>query len=249
MPLLTLLGDLISEILAYMNDSDLCNLRLVSTSFLRRADADDLWKSRFCKVFGPIGSNANGDWKARYIYCVARSWDPEFRCDGVTLKNFNRRAIHSDDEGWESVQIRKGLTTGKHYFEVKTSGRLTFGIASKDFSFNSEKNMGGENVISYGYASNGNYARPNERWKVQVAEKFKKKDDTIGMLVDLDNHVLTFWKGHVKQPNVLEIEKRYRMKKWYVTATMFDDSSTTIELTPNTKPPTEMMIVEDHVRR
>jgi len=236
MPLGALPHDLLLVICSYLGDNDVCNFRLVNRFFKEIFESQPFWMQRFFKTFGILDASVS-DWKRFYTQTAERSWDPIYKCDQVVLTNLNRKATHSDDEGWESVQIRKGISSGKHYYEVKTTGRLTFGIASKDFSFNSEKNMGGENVISYGYASNGNYARPNERWKVQVAQKFRKKGDVIGMLVDLDGQCISFWKGGKKQKAKLEIEKRYRVQRWYITATMFDDSKTTIELTPSTIPP------------
>jgi hypothetical protein len=47
---------------------------------------------------------------------------------------------------------------------------------------------------SYGYASNGNYALGKEVWDRSVAAHWGTTD-TIGMLVDLDDLSLTFWKG------------------------------------------------------
>jgi hypothetical protein len=49
-------------------------------------------------------------------------------------------------------------------------------------------------ILSYGYASNGNFARPNDQWMNAEAEEFSSAD-VIGILLDLEEHKLTFWKG------------------------------------------------------
>jgi hypothetical protein len=204
-------------------------------------DNERFWKRRFLDVYGvdkkELGYKPK-NWKQLYIGNTILSWDPYHKCDEITLSNFNKTGSHSTDSNWESVQLRKGFSKGRHYYEVEIQGRLTVGIATRDFPFNAAKNIGGENIIAFGYASNGNYARPNERWRVQVAERWQDKD-RIGILIDLDANVITFWRAGVKQTEQLVIDKRYRGLKWFLTATLFDDPNTRITVLDKTEPPEE----------
>jgi len=241
LPLETLASDVLFSIFSYLEDKSLCSLNRVSRFFHTAVDNERFWKRRFLDVYGvdkkELGYKPR-NWKQLYISNTILSWDPYHKCDEITLLNLNKTGSHSPDTNWESVQLRKGIVKGRHYYEVETQGRLTVGIATRDFPFNAAKNIGGENIIAFGYASNGNYARPNERWRVQVAERWQDKE-RIGILVDLDASVITFWRGGVKQTEQLLIDKRYRGLKWFLTATLFDDPNTKITILDKTEPPEE----------
>jgi hypothetical protein len=241
LPLETLASDVLFSIFSYLEDRHLCSLNQVSRFFHTAVDNERFWKRRFLDVYGvdkkELGYKPR-NWKQLYISHTVLSWDPYHKCDEIILSNFNKTASHSVDTNWESIQLRKGISKGRAYYEVETQGRLTVGIATRDFPFNAAKNIGGENIIAFGYASNGNYARPNERWKVQVAERWQEKE-RLGILVDLEANVITFWRGGVKQNETLVIEKRYRGLKWFLTATLFDDPNTKITILEKTEPPEE----------
>jgi hypothetical protein len=241
LPLETLASDVLFSIFSYLEDQSLCSLNRVSRFFHNAVDNERFWKRRFLDVYGvdkkELGYKPR-NWKQLYISNTILSWDPYHKCDEIILSNFNKTGSHSPDSNWESIQLRKGLTKGRQYYEVETQGRLTLGIATRDFPFNAAKNIGGENIIAFGYASNGNYARPNERWRVQVAERWQDKD-RIGILIDLDANAITFWRGGVKQTETLAIDKRYRGLKWFLTATLFDDPNTRVTVLDKTEPPEE----------
>lgn len=241
LPLETLASDVLFSIFSYLEDQSLCSLNRVNRFFHNAVANERFWKRRFLDVYGvdkkELGYKPR-NWKQLYISNTVLSWDPYNKCDEIILSNFNKTASHSPDTNWESVQLRKGISKGSAYYELETQGRLTLGIATRDFPFNSAKNIGGENIIAFGYASNGNYARPNERWRVQVAERWQEKE-RIGILIDLDANVITFWKGGVKQAETLQIDKRYRGLKWFLTVTLFDDPNTRVTVLDKVEPPEE----------
>eukprot|EP01114_Cavostelium_apophysatum_P022112 TRINITY_DN7898_c0_g1_i1.p2 TRINITY_DN7898_c0_g1~~TRINITY_DN7898_c0_g1_i1.p2 ORF type:complete len:165 (-),score=10.52 TRINITY_DN7898_c0_g1_i1:12-506(-) len=141
-------------------------------------------------------------------------------------------------ENWENVQSRVGYSTGRHYFEFAVSGKVTIGITTRDFKFNADEAIGadGEIYISYGYASNGNYARPFNRWKTSAARRFHK-NDVIGMYLDLDSAEIVFYRSGKQQRKKLKIHQKYQGIKWFVTATLFAIGSVVVLLRSSNLPP------------
>jgi hypothetical protein len=54
-------------------------------------------------------------------------WDPYFMCPQAKLSKDLKRAKHSKRGDWESIQVQRGYSQGKHYFEVLVTGRITVG--------------------------------------------------------------------------------------------------------------------------
>jgi len=57
----------------------------------------------------------------------------------------------------------------------------------------------------------------------------------VGILVDLEEYKLTFWRGGKKQKTPLDIKERNMV--WYLTATMFDNVKATITILNRSIPP------------
>lgn len=122
----------------------------------------------------------------------------------LLLSNNNLTVTKIDDNYTRSVLGDRLFTSGVHYWEVKinttTDGTILIGVAHSDYSKLSSYYS--KNIHERGKKNLMYYCKTGSKYEDNVASDYgfeTTAGDVVGVLLDLDNRKLTFYKNGVSQ--------------------------------------------------
>eukprot|EP00771_Trimastix_marina_P001075 gnl/Trimastix_PCT/2117.p1 GENE.gnl/Trimastix_PCT/2117~~gnl/Trimastix_PCT/2117.p1 ORF type:complete len:632 (-),score=67.90 gnl/Trimastix_PCT/2117:31-1926(-) len=132
---------------------------------------------------------------ARGTARVSIHWDARGKHEGVTISTDGLTATHSPvDKRNESVRTNVGFSQGTHFWEVRIDrlSSVGFNIGVVKAEFNVAKYLGWSDGASWSFLNSGRV------WHNGKAARFSQsygEGDTIGVLLELERHALSFFKN------------------------------------------------------
>ncbi len=190
----------------------------------------------FCMAFAIIlGCLSNN------VLAEGVTWNPNDKGSNVVLTNNN---LTASGIGWQSVRSTVSKNSGKWYCEFTPINGVYnhFGIANSDFQTTQEM---GFNTTGYGegYESDNGWVYAALPKTITKGAANFTANDTIGITLDLDNNLISYYKNNVLQNNHSISHDTY-----YIAASFYDKSTSTVNFgaTPFKYTPPEGFLAYDN---
>ncbi len=153
------------------------------------------------------------------------TWNPNDKGSNFVFSDSSLLNVSKNADSYQSIRATTGKASGKWYWEV-TVGNIggaggdfyDIGIATKDFNLNT--NTGSSLYV----AAYGNAGMKRGFGKDGQAGSYATftTNDTISVLLDLDNHTISFWKNGVSQG---QFSNSLSQSEWYPMLYMYPINS------------------------
>lgn len=134
---------------------------------------------------------------------MATTWNPSDKSTYIDLSNGNLTAAGNNTSHGGMVRANAGKSSGKWYFEAKINTGLydqiaiSIGVANSTASLNFSSNSIGESANGWSY--NGWSGKKENGAGTIVYGATYTTGDIIGVAMNMDDHILTFYKNGASQ--------------------------------------------------
>ncbi|KAL6069155.1 negative regulation of Ras protein signal transduction [Balamuthia mandrillaris] len=204
--LLNLPPEIMMDIFTCLDVRAILSFSSVSRCWRTIIDDELLWKTAARRDMGALVTKQDSEtWYQAYRRHASWAWSETAKHNKIVLSNQNKTASHVGSGSYHSVRTNHGILRGVHYFELRIEAPSQSIAHSIGIANNSYIRSWVADNKGIGWYRDGNvYIRG-----IRCPVKFPSWNggDVLGIMADLDQHTLHFYKNGEKFPHRITIER------------------------------------------